>query len=41
MKEETTAALAITGEDDRPGLGLSWGPEALAGAAPGPDTTQP
>lgn len=41
MKEETAAAPAITGKDDRPGLGLSWGPEAFGGAAPGPDTTEP
>lgn len=41
MEEEIAAALAITGKDDRPGLGLSWRPETLEGAAPGPDTTEP
>ena len=41
MEEETAAASAITGEDDRPGLGLPWSLETLEGAAPGPDTTEP
>lgn len=39
--EETTAAPATPGEDDRPGRGLSWGPGTLGGAAPAPDTTEP
>ena len=41
MEEETTAAAAITGQDDRPGFGLSWRPAALEGAAPGPTLTEP
>ena len=41
MEEETTAAPAIAGQDDRPGLGLLWRPATLEGAAPGPDMTGP
>lgn len=41
MEEETTAAPAITGQDDRPGFGLSWRPATLEGAAPGPTLIEP
>lgn len=39
--EEGAAAPAVTGKDDRPGLGLSWKPECPGGAAQAPGTAEP